>query len=95
MEFVRHLDGSGARIVEVGGKAAGLDRLVSHGLPVPSAVVITVDGYTSFVEHAGLRETVSLLSDSKIPTAPSGLNAAGTVPNGCATRNASVLCNPP
>jgi pyruvate,water dikinase len=69
VEFVRHLDGSGARIVEVGGKAAGLDRLVSHGLPVPSAVVITVDGYTSFVEHAGLRETVSLLFDSEIPTA--------------------------
>jgi hypothetical protein len=34
-----------------------------------------------------------MLFDSKMPTAPSGLNAAGTVPNGCASRNACVLRN--
>jgi hypothetical protein len=32
-----------------------------------------------------------MLFDSKIPTAPSGLNAAGTVPNGCASRKARVF----
>ena len=32
-----------------------------------------------------------MLLDSKIPTVPPESNAAGTVPNGCASRNASVL----
>src|SRR6266542_758259 len=32
-----------------------------------------------------------MLFDSKIPILPSGLNAAGTVPNGCAPMNALVL----
>ena len=36
-----------------------------------------------------------MLFDSKMPAAPSGLNAAGTVPNGCAARKASVLCSVP
>src|SRR5262245_34955074 len=33
-----------------------------------------------------------ILFDSKMPTFPSGLNAAGTAPNGCAARKALVLC---
>ncbi len=69
MDFVRHLDGSGARIAEVGGKAAGLDRLVSHGFPVPSAIAITVAGYRAFVEHAGLHDALLLLAESDLPTA--------------------------
>ena len=36
-----------------------------------------------------------MLLDSKMPILPSGLNAAGTVPNGCASINASVLCSVP
>jgi hypothetical protein len=32
-----------------------------------------------------------MLFDSKTPTLPSGLNAAGTVPNGCALRKPFVL----
>jgi hypothetical protein len=34
-----------------------------------------------------------MLFDSKMPTRPSGLNAAGTVPNGWAARKESVLNN--
>jgi hypothetical protein len=34
-----------------------------------------------------------MLFDSKMPTVPSGLNAAGTVPNGCASRKAGVFRN--
>ena len=33
----------------VGGKAAGLDRLISSGMPVPRAAVITVDAYRAAV----------------------------------------------
>src|SRR5258708_26888755 len=36
-----------------------------------------------------------MLLDSKMPVVPSGLKAAGTVPKGCADRNASVLIRLP
>lgn len=69
MATLRRLDGSGARIDEVGGKGAGLDRLVSHGFAVPHAVAITVDGYRAFVESSGLTDTLAALVDAAIPTA--------------------------
>lgn len=67
MSIIRQIDGSGARVDEVGGKAAGLDRLVSHGFPVPSAIAVTVDGYRAFVEHAHLEDSLSTLARSEIP----------------------------
>ena len=36
-----------------------------------------------------------MLLDSNTPISPPGLNAAGTVPNGCARKNASVLYSVP
>jgi hypothetical protein len=36
-----------------------------------------------------------MLLDSKMPVVPSGLKAAGTVPKGCANRNASDLIKLP
>src|ERR1700677_18781 len=36
-----------------------------------------------------------MLFDSKMPIAPSGLKAAGTVPNGCASMKVRVLCKVP
>src|ERR1700722_3015420 len=36
-----------------------------------------------------------MLFDSKMPIVPSGLKAAGTVPNGCASVKARDLCNVP
>src|SRR6266436_2319948 len=36
-----------------------------------------------------------MLFDSKMPILPSGLKAAGTVPNGCASMKAVVLCRVP
>jgi len=74
MEFVRHLDGSGARVAEVGGKAAGLDRLVSHGFPVPSAVAITTDAYREFVETSGLQSVISGITSAGMPT-PDGIES--------------------
>ena len=68
MDPIRHLRGSGARVDEVGGKAAGLDRLVSHGFPVPSATAITVGGYHAFIDHAGLDKTLVDIAGSEIPT---------------------------
>ena len=59
--------GDGAPLREVGGKAAGLDRLLGHGFPVPSARVVTADAYTAFVADPGLREYLDRLRDTDIP----------------------------
>ncbi len=68
MSFIRHLDGSGARVDEVGGKAAGLDRLISHGFPVPTAIALTVDGYRSFVERSGLQQSLNVIAAAELPS---------------------------
>ena len=41
----RPLDGGGAGASLVGAKAAVLDRLVGHGVPVPRAAVLTTAAY--------------------------------------------------
>jgi phosphohistidine swiveling domain-containing protein len=69
MGFVRHLDGSGARVDEVGGKAAGLDRLLSHGFPVPTVAAITVDMYRTFIAESGLQAQLARVAANELPTA--------------------------
>ena len=65
--WVLHLSGEGASLHDVGGKAAGLDRLLGHGFPVPPVRVVTADAYLAFIEDAGLREYLDRLRDSDVP----------------------------
>lgn len=48
------LDGSGCSVAEVGGKAAGLDRLAAHGFPVPRSYALIADAYRMAVTDGGL-----------------------------------------
>ncbi len=59
--LVRRLDGSGASVAEVGGKAASLDRLVAFGFPVPTALALTTHAYRRFVDHGDLAPFLSRL----------------------------------
>ncbi|MBI4260411.1 MAG: PEP/pyruvate-binding domain-containing protein, partial [Actinobacteria bacterium] len=72
---VREIDGSGARIAEVGGKAASLDRLVAMGFPVPPAVVLSASAYHEFVALSGLEGYLRGLALED----PEGLGDAGAV----------------
>lgn len=65
--FARGLDGTGARVDEVGGKAASLDRLVAFGFPVPPAVVLTSDAYRAFVRGGGLEPFLETLRRTDLP----------------------------
>lgn len=56
--FIRTLQGGGATIAEVGGRAAAIDALVAHGFPVPRTVALTVDAYWAFIDGAGLSPTL-------------------------------------
>ncbi|MBI4260527.1 MAG: hypothetical protein HY658_08170 [Actinobacteria bacterium] len=67
--FSRRIDGSGANSSEVGGKAASLDRLVSHGFPVPPAVALTAEAYRTFVHRAGLEPLLAELREAGLPSA--------------------------
>ena len=66
--WVNALIGDGAPLHEVGGKAAGLDRLLGHGFPVPPVRVVTADAYQAFSEDAGLREYLDRLRSTDIPS---------------------------
>ncbi|MEX2586691.1 MAG: PEP/pyruvate-binding domain-containing protein [Actinomycetota bacterium] len=52
--YARRLNGGGALIADVGGKAASLDRLVATGAPVPTAVALTAKAYRLFMQESGL-----------------------------------------
>ena len=67
--YIDPLDGSGALVADVGGKAAGLDALVGLSLPVPAAVALRVDAYRHSVSFAGLGETLADIRKSPIPRA--------------------------
>lgn len=62
-----YLDGSGHLPIEVGGKATGLDRLVSQQYPVPHAAAITTATYRSVVTEPSLRLLISDLRSSTLP----------------------------
>ena len=65
--FLRQLDGSGAPISQVGGKAASLDRLVSFGFPVPEAVALTDDAYRAFADAPELTRLLRKLRADDVP----------------------------
>ena len=65
----RRLDGSGATTLDVGGKAASLDRLVAYGFPVPNAIALTADAYRVFVEGAALGAFIDELRRADLPSA--------------------------
>jgi pyruvate,water dikinase len=67
--WVRHLIGDGAPLHEVGGKAAGLDRLLGHGFPVPEVRVVTADAYLAFVENPRLSAYLERLRAAELPAA--------------------------
>jgi pyruvate,water dikinase len=70
------LNGTGCDFTDVGGKAAGLDRLASHGFPVPSSFAITVPTYRFFVATTGLAGWLEELAASPLPE-PDRLDSAG------------------
>jgi rifampicin phosphotransferase len=64
----QRLDGTGATPSTVGGKAAGLDRLVANGALVPRAAALTVEAYHAFVEEAGLGAWLATLASGTEPS---------------------------
>lgn len=70
--LVRALDGGGASVADVGGKAAAIDRLVGHGFPVPRAVSLTADAYRAFVAGSGLAPLLDELRRAR-PSAPGAI----------------------
>lgn len=65
--FLRQLDGSGAPISQVGGKAASLDRLVAFGFPVPEAVALTDEAYRAFADAPELTRLLRKLRADDVP----------------------------
>jgi len=63
------LDGSGATTLEVGGKAAWLDRLVGYGFPVPQAFALTADAYRAFAAGGDLEAFIAELRATDSPPA--------------------------
>ena len=66
------LAGTGCCVLEVGGKAAGLDRLASHGFRIPPSFAVTTSAYRRFVDRAGLTGWLDALAAS-FPPAPERL----------------------
>ena len=69
------LNGTGCDSTQVGGKSAGLDRLASHGFPIPRSFAITVSAYRAYVEDNGLADWLRDLADAPLPE-PGQLAAA-------------------
>lgn len=67
--LVRRLDGTGASVQEVGGKAASLDRLVALGFPVPPAFALTTDAYRDFIDDGELGRFIGRLRETDLPSA--------------------------
>ncbi len=67
--YVVALDGTGCSVAAVGSKAAGLDRLASHGFPIPCSYAVTMDAYRRFIAVAGLEAWLEELADQPVPDA--------------------------
>ncbi len=61
------LEGSGHSAAEIGAKGAGLDRLLSAGLPIPTTSVLTTEAYRLVVADEPLRLLIEDLRDSPLP----------------------------
>ncbi len=61
------INGTGCDSTLVGGKSTGLDRLASHGMPIPTTYAITVAAFRSFVHEHDLTAWLADLDASPIP----------------------------
>ena len=60
------LNGTGCDSTQVGGKSAGLDRLASHGFPIPQSFAITVTAYRRYIEAHDLTGWLEELNDAPL-----------------------------
>lgn len=77
--WVVALDGEGCNVGAVGGKAAGLDRLASHGFPIPRSVAVTTGTYRRFVAATGLEDWLADLAACPEPAPQELADAADAV----------------
>ena len=66
-ELLVTIDGSGSAVAQVGGKAAGLDRLAAHRFPIPRTLAITAAAYRRFVAQAGLERWLTQVAARAVP----------------------------
>ncbi len=66
--LITYLDGSNHLVDEVGGKAAGIDLLLRHHYPVPTAAVITTAAYRATVATDKLDLLIRDLRSSALPS---------------------------
>lgn len=65
--LITYLDGSKHLVEEVGGKAVGIDLLLRHNYPVPTAAVITTAAYRATVAADSLDLLIRDLRSSALP----------------------------
>ena len=68
LRTVRVLDGAGAPVAAVGGKAAALDRLIGLGFPVPPAAALSTHAYREIVAQPHVAAAIDQC-DSRPPPA--------------------------
>jgi phosphohistidine swiveling domain-containing protein len=73
------LNGTGCDSTQVGGKSAGLDRLASHGFPIPKSFAITVTAYREYVDTHGLTGWLKELKGAPLPEPGQLADAAAEV----------------
>lgn len=59
VKLVQQLSEPGADRSLVGGKGAGLARMLAFGIPVPRAFAVTTAAYERFIQHNSLGETIN------------------------------------
>ena len=67
LRTVRVMDGAGAPVAAVGGKAAALDRLIGLGFPVPAAVALTTDAYRDVLAQPQVDAAIEQVRQSASP----------------------------
>ncbi|HSF85125.1 MAG TPA: PEP/pyruvate-binding domain-containing protein [Acidimicrobiia bacterium] len=83
--YVIPLNGAGCDSTAVGGKAAGLDRLASHGFPIPTSHAVTIAAYERAIAGAGLGEWLAELVAAPVPEPGDLAEAAALVEERFAT----------
>jgi pyruvate,water dikinase len=67
LPLMTRINGTGCDSTLVGGKSTGLDRLASHGMPIPTTYALTVAAFRSFVREHDLAAWLVALEASAIP----------------------------
>lgn len=65
--MLTYLDGSGHTAAEVGGKGAGLDRLIGWDYPVPPAAVVTTAAFRTTAAERSIRLLIDDVRNSHLP----------------------------